>query len=333
MPSRNTDTVFCTYFDRNYLPQGLALIASLRRFIPQVKIYILCFDTYSESIIRKLKLKQVSLVKRLDFEDKDLQKAKNNRSFYEYYWTCSPALPYYLFRKYHQIKKLVYVDADIYFFNSPQKYLDQLDQYSLIISEHRYPKHQIRRCFTSGRFNAGLDFFKRNQESLACLKRWRRQCLTWCHDRLENEKFGNQLYLNEWPDQYPNLHVSPDLGLNAAPWNISQYQISQRKSKIFINRNPLICYHFHQFKAYQSKPYDFAPAYPLSNKAIKFIYQPYVKEIEKQVKNIKSIDPQYQLNLKKNNLSRELKFILVRYFGDFFWRLSHYVFPSPNLQN
>src|SRR5262245_26031723 len=90
---------FCTYFDRNYLPRGLALYESLRRHCPAFKLRVLCMDRISHEALTMLELPDVHAIALADCErgDKDLLEAKPNRTLIEYYFTCSLSSPLFIF--------------------------------------------------------------------------------------------------------------------------------------------------------------------------------------------------------------------------------------------
>ena len=45
---------FCTYFDRNYLTRGLALIESLQAHCTDFVIYVVCMDEYTRVVLNNL---------------------------------------------------------------------------------------------------------------------------------------------------------------------------------------------------------------------------------------------------------------------------------------
>ena len=57
-----TTRYFCTLFDSGYLLKGLAMIRSLSRFCPDMKIYVLCMDARTKYILECLGLPLVNCV-------------------------------------------------------------------------------------------------------------------------------------------------------------------------------------------------------------------------------------------------------------------------------
>jgi hypothetical protein len=51
-----TKRYFCTLFDSGYLLKGLAMIRSLARFCPEMKIYVLCMDDQTKAILEHLNI-------------------------------------------------------------------------------------------------------------------------------------------------------------------------------------------------------------------------------------------------------------------------------------
>lgn len=282
--------IFCTYFDKFYLLKGLSMYQSLKEWHKGVQLWILCMDSYTYLILRKMRLKGVRLISLREFEDQKLIGAKADRSSLEYYWTCTPSLPLFVFRKNKDCSHVIYVDADMYFFSSAEAILDELDNNSIFITEHRFPKSQTNRIETQGRFNVGILAFKNDMLAVKCLDRWRQQCIDWCYFKEEDGKMGDQMYLNEWPNLYNKLTISQNFGVNTGPWNILQYRIKQNYKKIYVQDNELICYHFHQFRIIGDNKFINSVGYDLSTPVRNSVYERYAKEIEGQLKILKSYD-------------------------------------------
>jgi hypothetical protein len=296
------------------------MIKSLFDHDSNIKLWVLCLDEYTYSYLKNLKLKNLNVILMSDFEDKSLLKAKKNRSLVEYYWTCTPSLPLYLFKIYPKINQLIYLDADLYFYSSIIPAIKEFAHNSIFTVEHRYPKDQESRNETSGRFNVAFQIFKRDKEGLDCLKRWRYQCLNWCYWKNESGKMGDQAYLNEWPNLYSNLTITQNLGIDAAPWNINQYQVTRRHNQVYINEYPLICYHFHQFKIINEKRFLYASGYYFSNQIKKLIYLPYRKELQNQIKIIKNYDSNYSIDVKYTYIN-QIKHLILANVLPIYWKL------------
>lgn len=252
---------FCTYFDRNYLTRGLALYHSLRRHCRRpFVLWTLCFDDETFAVLSRLNLVGIRLVRRADFEadDADLAAARANRTAVEYYWTCTPSLPLYVLRQDESIEVITYLDADLFFFSDPQPIFDEFGDGSILIHGHRYAPEHAHFAETSGIFNVGLLVFRRDNFGLECLWWWRERCNEWCYARFEDSKYGDQKYLDDWPERFRGVIVLQHPGAGLAPWNISQYQIESAENHILVNGYSLIFFHFHALKVVS--PYVVAPS-------------------------------------------------------------------------
>ncbi|HKB88295.1 MAG TPA: hypothetical protein VKC53_01460 [Patescibacteria group bacterium] len=315
-------SIFCVYFDKGFLLKGLALYDSLHRTTPGVELWVLALDKYTEKILKKMRLPGMTVVPMADFEDKELLAVKSSRSVVEYYWTCSPSWPLYIFKKNPDVKYVIYLDADLYFFSSAMVGVDEIGKGSLLSIEHRFPKGLEGLAKRNGRFNLAFNVFKNDSEGLKCLKRWRKQCLDWCYWKPEEGKMGDQGYLDEWPKLYKNLVISKNLGLDAAPWNISQYKVSKKNGSVFINNDKLVCYHFHQFQILGPKSFNRVYGYTLPKNVVEFIYKSYEAEIAKQYRKIRNFDKTFEIRPPLVSTAKVFQQTIAKYIGPIYWRFT-----------
>jgi len=211
-----------------------------------------------------------------------LLRAKENRTRVEYYWTCTPSLPLYIFQHHSDVTTLFYLDADMFFFSSPTVLTEVLGTGTILIVPHDYSK-EFEGHNDSGIYNVGIMAYRQNGDGISCLRWWRERCIEWCFWRHENGLIGDQAYLNDWPERFKNVVVSGNIGINAAPWNVAKYGIeSDGNGKIFIGKMPLVCFHFHSFKMCSSSLVfitGFKVALPTS--ILSFIYRPYIENLIK----------------------------------------------------
>lgn len=274
---------FCTYFDRNYLLRGIALYHSMRKHCAPFHFWMLCMDVESFETLSKMDLPHVTLISLVDFEmgDADLLKAKSNRMIFEYYFTCTPSLCLYILDNFQEVNMITYVDSDLYFFSNADSVYDEIGDHSIAIIEHRFtPKLHSKVCY--GIYNVGLLSFRRDENGVNALRWWRDKCNEWCYDRVEEGRFADQKYLDDWPIRFKNLIILKHKGANLAPWNIENYKILFQKDRIFVDDQPLVFYHFHGFKRLTAKVYDTGLTHygsKISDVTRTHIYEPYLNAV------------------------------------------------------
>lgn len=286
---------YVTLFDSNYLSRGLVMYRSLLYCTEEFHLWIICFDDLSYEILAQIALEKVTLVSLSQFEDPELLHIKPQRTRREYCWTCTPSTLLYVLNTEPHVDIITYLDADLMFFSSPEPIFTQAGNASVIITPHRYlPEYD--QSVTSGIYNVQFMMFRRNHQGLNALNWWRDRCIEWCYDRVENGKFGDQKYLDDWPERFTGVHVLEHLGAGLAPWNAAQYNLTQKEGDIFVENHPLIFYHFHALKIHPLK-IGYLSNYPLTQKLCELIYHPYFRELDQSYGRIKSIQPGFNLGI------------------------------------
>ncbi|HEX7766248.1 MAG TPA: FkbM family methyltransferase [Nitrospira sp.] len=311
---------YCTYFDRNYLTRGLALIESLRRSeTSDWSIFVVCMDEMTHVILRQLALPNVRLLPLHAFEehDRELLAVKPSRSLVEYYWTLTPTVILRILEWHPDIQVLTYVDADLFFFSSPQPLFDELADGSILIHEHRFSPRQHQLATHNGRFNVGLLSFRRDTNGRTALQWWRERCIEWCFTRYEQGKMGDQLYLNDWPERFSGVVVLRHAGGGVGPWNHDQYDIRPSGSgQILIDRQPLIFYHFHSFK--MAGPEAGMPVahahYPLTRESLLHCFVPYLEAMAEAYRLILPLMPSARWGLEDSlTITPQITFLAQRH--------------------
>ncbi len=285
---------FCTLFDRNYLYKGLALYNSLLTHAADFTLWILCMDDVAFELLEKLELKKAELIRLSDFEDEALLEIKPTRSVAEYCWTCTPSLPLYILKRDPAISRITYLDADLLFYDDPGYIFREADDKSIMIVEHRFPEH-LKHYEVNGIYNVSIVVFRNNDYGLECLNWWRDRCNEWCFYRIEDGKMGDQKYLDDWLTRFRGVHVLKQKGVGLALWNIMRYDVRENGSKVLVDDDPLVFYHFHQFDILGEAAYDYGARgeYSLSPKQVKLVYEPYVAALEEAMIQVRGVDPAY----------------------------------------
>lgn len=285
---------FVTLFDKNYLYKGLALHQSMMRHIQSFQLWILCLDDLTYEILSKIELPRVELIKMLDFEDSELKKIKTTRTLQEYYWTLSSSLPLYVLKRYQNLDHIGYIDADLFFYSDVKPILKEWGDNSILIIPHDFPPYFKHKEKQVGRFIVSMVLFKNNTNARACLNWWRKKVIEWCYYRTEKGRLGDQIYLEEWPTRFNDVHILKHKGGMLAPWNVMYYRLTQKDKTIFVENDPLIFYHFHSFRLLEGNNYEYTFGYELSAARSKLIYDPYVKAIKKAKAMVEKVSPNFR---------------------------------------
>lgn len=272
---------FCTLFNYKYLSRALTMYESLQREMADFILYILALDDISYRKLTQCNLKNTIIISYKQFENKTLMLLKEQRSEAEYCWTCSSAFLLYIFEHY-QPYRCTYIDADLYFFNSPNVLLNEMKDKASLITEHRFaPAYQFAEE-TSGTYCVQFMPFINNPVGLTILTWWYERCIECCS--LE-KSCGDQKYLNDWTTRFDSIHVLEHLGGGVAPWNVSNYTFleSNHRIKLFEpatgKEADLIFYHFHNFTLYNKNVVRLA-SYFIPDTAISTIYKQYIRELD-----------------------------------------------------
>ena len=275
------------------------------------KLFILCFDKYTYELLSKMSLQSVELIKLEDFEDKELLKAKNTRNKVEYYWTCTPSLPLYVFNNNPEINTITYLDSDLFFFSKTDEIFEEFNNNSILITEHRYSNINRYQEDKNGKYNVQYLTFKRDREGLEALQWWRERCIEWCYQIPEGNKMGDQKYLDDWKSRFKNVCVLQHIGAGLAPWNITQYNINVREGQSYVNDSKLIFYHFGSFTILNNG-FICLSAYKLRRTDKSIVYKPYIQALEETYQTIRLYDPDFKHYNKKISIKRFKELIWYR---------------------
>jgi hypothetical protein len=278
---------FCTYFDQNYIDRGITMIKSLHRFNPELLINVLCLDIPTFNCLSDLNLDNVKLIelKEIELKYSDLNTAKKTRSLIEYYFTLTPLLIGYVNENSTLASKwVIYIDADIFFFESVMSFHEEYCESEVVIIPHNFNYKIIERFSKYGTFNVGyVGFYFAKNKSNICHSFWQESCLSWCFDKVEGERYADQGYLSRFNEFSSEVYVSDNLGTNVAPWNCLDLSFKSTNDGLYINdTKKLVFFHFHSLKKIGN--YYFPAHYiyktKLKNDVSTLVYKPYIYELE-----------------------------------------------------
>lgn len=280
--------IFCTLFNSVYLSRGMAMYQSLCDHCDDFHLYVFAFDNATYEFFAREKLPHITPVSLAEFEDEELLRVKPTRTAGEYCWTCSSSTIYWVLNHYN-VEHCTYIDADLFFYSNPKVLVDEMGANSVLITEHRYTP-----CYdqteTSGRYCVQFVTVKNDKRGREVITWWRERCLEWCYNRMEDGKFGDQKYLDDWTERFDGIHVLQHLGGGVAPWNMQQYTYELCNGRVYGKEKksgtlfPLVFFHFHNLNFVSPRRFTPGWSYAMPEKeAFLVLFKPCISAI-KQVR-------------------------------------------------
>jgi hypothetical protein len=237
---------FTAILDYNYLGRLKALFDSMRQHHKNFTLFIVCLDDKLYQYLSRNKLPDTETIRLDDIEQfyPELIEVKKVRAAIDYIFTLSPYYPSYILENYKEIPFICSLDVDQYFFSSAESIFKELQSCSVLITPHRFTK-KITHFERYGLYNVSFQIFKNDHYGCKCLKIWREQCLAWCKDEWEENKFADQKYLETWAEYLGDkVQAISNPGLGLAPWNIENYKLAVQNNKIYVDQHALILFHY-----------------------------------------------------------------------------------------
>lgn len=181
----------------------------------------------------------------------------------EFCTSIKPACFRYIFSQYNA-GGCIYLDPDTFLFGSLEGVYSDLLRYSIILTPHinfiepRYSGAlDEKNLLYSGMYNLGFLALRNDDISDVLLNWWEVRLMDKCFQSMSENLFTDQKWMDFLPSFFPSqLFVSPDLGLNLAPWNFHEREVLSIDNTLHIKNRlhsfsrksyPLVFVHFSGF--------------------------------------------------------------------------------------
>jgi hypothetical protein len=295
----------CTVADSNFLLKFLALRESIKKHTEDYSIKLLCLDQSMYDILND-KFDDVDCfnIRDLRAEDSELDRSRDNDPSYEavnvssgdierakeiqFTWAMASYFSWYCIEKLN-LEDILYVDADIYFFNDPSILEDFKDFGSIGIIENRVEYSPV-----NGKYNVGIVFFKNDKSGRKCSEFWKNCLLNSKNKYAEGYgTCGDQKYLELFPVLFEDVFEYDNFIGHLAPWSVNNHMYLPDKKISWGGKiQNLLFYHFSNF-SYNFENETYSPAgrhgitnaYLQQNPYLKSLYEEYYRCLEELNEN------------------------------------------------
>lgn len=290
-------SIYCTIFDSNYLPRALALYASFVEFNRSGLFAFVCIDAAAADILEPLAIPRSIILRPSDYVTPALKQVAPTRSRGEYCWTCKPIVLLHLMDRFPEASWVVYLDTDMMLFDDPDSALpSEAAHYQL--TPHRFHSSFSEFAADAGIYNAGYMAARNTMQGREVIVWWEQRCLESCSVVVTAETYADQKYLNRIPSLFPWGESSTHIGLNAAPWNIASYEVTEKNGKVYINDTALVLYHFQALHVFRDGTATlYAGSWRLPKPLRELVYVPYLLRLTDAYVLLSSSDASFSLGL------------------------------------
>lgn len=227
-------TAVLTICSRNYLGQALTLRKSVLKHNPNFDFYLYLADDAGD-------ISQPWIIPLSDTVIPDWKTKAFKYDVIEFNTCIKPFCIESLFKMgYDQV---LYIDPDIYLFDSLDCIVETLKEYSIMLTPHRIKMMEDIDGFVNdvaisqnGIFNLGFCAIKNDNVGNQIVKWWQKRLETYCYNEAREGLAVDQKWMDFIPAYFPkDTFISQDPGMNFAIWNINEREVSYQDGKALVN--------------------------------------------------------------------------------------------------
>lgn len=270
---------YVTLLDEVYLPQGLALHESIQRFDPTARLTVYAMDEISLSALSRLSQPGLHIRSGLDRMPQEFHTLRGHRDWVSLLWTSTPFVIADALSETSSGSTVIYIDADMALFRSPAPVIEEFEASGreVLLTSHNFAA-DYDAASSVGEFAVQFIGF-RPGAAQDILDTWSRQCLHACPLVPGGGSFGDQKYLDSWPDDFPlRIHIASNPEWFQGPWNAVRFPASRA-----------IAYHFHGLRLVSNSRVRLTTHYRLPEPTVDTLYVPYVAALQRAVGKLHAI--------------------------------------------
>lgn len=234
-----------TIVSRNYFAYARTLGDSLRASNPEAEFNILVVDRKDAAFQARHPAWRITWVEDLGIPDFPHVAFK-----YDILELNTNVKPTFAKRLLDRHDKVIYLDPDIFVYDSLLPIFDRLDRHPVVLTPHtttpidddKLPSEM--EFLNSGIYNLGFAAFNASPDARCLLDWWERRCLQQAYNDQPSGLFVDQKWMDFAPSLCPDVLVLRDKTFNVAYWNLHERQVRLEGGKPFIGEAPLVFFHF-----------------------------------------------------------------------------------------
>ncbi|MBK1438646.1 hypothetical protein JHJ32_01475 [Parapedobacter sp. ISTM3] len=279
------DFIF-TVCSNNYLAQASILANSIKKYQPQTKFVIALCDKRQEEInYREINAEIITLA----IIEPQIEALAKKYNIIELNTAVKPRVIEYLFEE-RNAETIIYLDPDIKLYHPLTILYDAMQKHPILLTPHIYTPIPIdgkkpgeNTFLKYGIYNLGFIALRQSEAANKLVKWWKYRTYEAGYFKTEDGLFVDQLPINHVPVFFDGVKILHHKGLNMAPWNLHERELTKIDGNYFVNNEePLIFYHFSSFKVDSNElPLFHYDRYTLTQRPdLQALYEDYNTEIK-----------------------------------------------------
>lgn len=238
----------CTIVSKNYMAYAQTLADSYLFHNPGHKFFVLLVDRICPE--DNFSNERFELISVEDLGILNFDHIAFKFDILELNTNVKPSFLKFLLQK-KGIQQLLYLDPDIYFYQSAQPIFDKLNEHEIILTPHCISpiNDKLRPAeqdyLKAGVFNLGFIGVNHSEETIRFLNWWEDRCLMLGFNEVRNGIFVDQKWINFVPCFFNSVYILKHPGCNMAYWNLHERQLTLEDGVLKVNETEdLIFFHF-----------------------------------------------------------------------------------------